>query len=181
MHHPLNDKGAIVIRFICFISVINYKFCGSSFQSFFTRKHPAVARCRKCLSKFCLILGCPCFKIGGTCVHIKTHSFQKLRSLTGNSKLLICPAHSTAAGSCKGNDFLSCKIVLFKKGVNDGRRNISPNRKADKNSIILLHILHTVCHRRTELLVVHLDRGAAFPVRPVQVSPRVFVHRDNLV
>lgn len=54
------------------------------------------------------------------------------------------------------------KIVAFYKDVDNGWRNIPPNRKTDQYSVVVLHIRKLFCNFGAGTGIVHLNRTAAF-------------------
>lgn len=97
-----------------------------------------------CRSYFILIFRCPFFQVRFSCIVSKAFTLKQCRSFTGNSKFLIRFAHAAAAGCCKGNHFLSCKVILLQEGVDDGRRNIPPGMSANPTITgnLLIHTFH---------------------------------------
>ena len=71
-------------------------------------------------------------------------------------------------------------IEDFQKSIDDGRSNVPPDREADKNGVILVHIITFGSDGRARGRIAHFNSAAGFLVHPVQIGFSVWNFRLNL-
>ena len=66
---------------------------------------------------------------------------QQLCTGATRHKFFIGLTHAAAARGGKGNNRFTFQIVAFQKCIDDGGSNIPPDREADKDGVILVHVI----------------------------------------
>lgn len=92
---------------------------------------------------------------------------QQLCTGAARRKFFVGLAHAAAAGGRKGDNCFTFQIIAFQKCIDDGGSNIPPDREADKDGVILVHVITFGGDGRARVQIAHFDGAAGFLVHPV--------------
>ncbi len=93
--------------------------------------------------------------------------------LAARRKALVRLANVASAGSRKRDNCLAGQIIALKERIDNRRRNVPPDREANKDCVIVLHVVPLHGNLWTGSRIVHLNRAAGVLVHPVQIRFRV--------
>lgn len=68
-------------------------------------------------------------------------AFQQLCAFATRRKSLVRLANVASAGGRKRDDRLAGQVIALKKRIDNRRRDIPPDREADKDCVVILHII----------------------------------------
>ena len=122
----------------------------------------------------------PCGQVGLAGIGIKHFAVQQLCTSAARCKFFSGLAHVAAAGGGKGDNRFTFQIIAFQKCIDDGGSNVPPDREADKDSVILVHVITFYGDGRARGRIAHFDSAAGFLIHPVQIGFSVRNFRLNL-
>ena len=108
-------------------------------------------------------------------------TFKQLCIRTARLEFFVGSSHTASTGSSEGNDSLAGQVIAFKKGVDDSRCDIPPDRKAHKHGVVITHVIPFPDNHRTRGWIVHLNRAAGVFIRPVKISFGIGYSRCNFI
>ena len=112
----------------------------------------------------------PCGELLAAGAAAEDLALDKLCVGAAGRELLERFTHAGAAGGRKEDDGLAGEIVALEEGVDDGRRNVPPDREADEHDVVLGHVVALGCDGGAGRGIVHLDGAAGALVHPVQIG-----------
>lgn len=122
----------------------------------------------------------PCRQVSFAGISTEHFAVQQFCTRAAWRKFFIGLAHAAAAGGGKGDNRFAFQIIAFQKCIDDGRSNIPPDREADKDGVILVHVITFSGDGRARGRIAHFDGATRFLIHPVQIGLDIRNFRLNL-